>query len=167
MKPPLEGSAIQAFMNVDKEWQIRGRSVLSKQGMMRNTQYQQPILQSSVKCQALIVILKRVLQIAKLKSSKNSTTKNWKGNFKFSDKNSGVYNSDFCKVHMSARLLLRQIWSMISSYFDSVRSEEDKTEALETLEQLFNSMADVTSRVIVTAVGARRNLKLYFAGHDL
>jgi hypothetical protein len=40
---------------------------------------------------------------------------------------------------------------MISSYLDSVRSEEDV--------QLFNSMADVTSRVIVTAVGARGNFK--------
>ena len=25
MRPPLDGSAIQTFMNVDKEWQIRGK----------------------------------------------------------------------------------------------------------------------------------------------
>lgn len=63
---------------------------------------------------------------------------------------------------MSARLLLRQIsyGSMITSYLDTVQSDEDKTEALQALVQLFNSMADVTSRVIVTAVGARRSLYL-------
>jgi hypothetical protein len=50
---------------------------------------------------------------------------------------------------------------MISSYLDSVWSEEDKPEALQALVQLLNLMAGVTSRVIVTAVGGRRRHNLY------
>ncbi|KAJ8304659.1 hypothetical protein KUTeg_018242 [Tegillarca granosa] len=42
----------------------------------------------------------------------------------------------------------------------AVVSDEDKTEALQALVELFNSMADTTSRIIVGAVGARRNLYL-------
>jgi hypothetical protein len=67
MRPPLEGSAIQASMNVDKEWQIRGKVCAFKaRDDERYVVYKQTILQSSVKCQVLIVILKRVLHITRL-----------------------------------------------------------------------------------------------------
>ena len=39
-------------------------------------------------------------------------------------------------------------------------SDEDKTEALKAMVQVFQSMADVTSRVLVNAVTARRGLYL-------
>jgi hypothetical protein len=46
---------------------------------------------------------------SKTQSNKNSSTKNWKGYSRFSDKNSASCNSDFRKVNMSARLLLKRL----------------------------------------------------------
>lgn len=87
---------------------------------------------------------------------------NAKGRFGFSNKNSAAFNTELRKIDMSARLIFKQssYGSMIASYLDTVQSDDDKTEALQALVQLFNSMADVSSRVIVTAVGARRSLYL-------
>ena len=50
--------------------------------------------------------------------------------------------------------------SLVTAYLDRVVSDDDKTEALQALLQIFSSMADITSRIIVESVAARRNLHL-------
>lgn len=49
---------------------------------------------------------------------------------------------------------------MITSYVDNEVSDEDKMEALQALMQVFKSMADVTSRILVGAVAARRSIHI-------
>lgn len=43
---------------------------------------------------------------------------------------------------------------------DNEVSDEDKTEALQAFMQVFKSMADVTSRILVGAVAARRSIHI-------
>lgn len=43
---------------------------------------------------------------------------------------------------------------------DNEVSDEDKMEALQALLQVFKSMADVTSRILVGAVAARRSIHI-------
>lgn len=43
---------------------------------------------------------------------------------------------------------------------DNDVSDEDKTEALQAFMQVFKSMADVTSRILVGAVAARRSIHI-------
>lgn len=43
---------------------------------------------------------------------------------------------------------------------DNEVSDEDKMEALQALMQVFKSMADVTSRILVGAVAARRSIHI-------
>lgn len=50
--------------------------------------------------------------------------------------------------------------SLITSYVDNEVSDEDKMEALQALMQVFKSMADVTSRILVGAVAARRSIHI-------
>lgn len=50
--------------------------------------------------------------------------------------------------------------SLITSYVDNEVSDEDKTEALQAFMQVFKSMADVTSRILVGAVAARRSIHI-------
>lgn len=50
--------------------------------------------------------------------------------------------------------------SLITSYVDNVVSDEDKTEALKALMQVYRSMADVTFRILVGAVVARRAIHI-------
>lgn len=49
---------------------------------------------------------------------------------------------------------------MITSYVDNEVSDEEKMEALQALMQVFKSMADVTSRILVGAVAARRSIHI-------
>ena len=49
---------------------------------------------------------------------------------------------------------------MITSYLDTVVSDDDKTEALQALMQVFKSMDDVTSRIMVGSVSARREIHI-------
>ncbi len=161
IRPPLEGSSIQAFMNVDKEWQTRGKIRAFRARDDEKYAVAADHFAKFCKVPSLDSNIEEGITDSKTQSGKGQTG-NAKGRFRFSDKHNAAYNSEFRKVDMSARLLLRQIsyGSMITSYLDTVQSDEDKTEALQALVQLFNSMADVTSRVIVTAVGARRSLYL-------
>ena len=102
-----------------------------------------------------------VIGLSQISSFFSSNT-NQKGHFSFHDKNNAARNSELRKVDISTRLLLREIsyGSMITSYLDKVTTEVDRTEALQALVQIFNSMADITSRIIVNTVGARRHLYL-------
>lgn len=161
IRPPLEGSSIQAFMNVDKEWQTRGKICAFKARDDERYAVSSDHFTKFCKVPSLDSNIEEGITDSKSQSGKGLAG-NAKGRFRFSNKNSAAVNSEFRKVDMSARLLLRQIsyGSMITSYLDTVQSDDDKTEALQALVQLFNSMADVSSRVIVTAVGARRSLYL-------
>lgn len=71
-------------------------------------------------------------------------------------------NNELWKIDQGSRLLLRELTyaSLITSYVDNVVSDEDKTEALQALMQVFKSMADVTSRMLVGAVAARRAIHI-------
>lgn len=42
---------------------------------------------------------------------------------------------------------------MITSYLDTVQSDDDKTDTLQAFVPLLNSTANVSSRVLVTVVG--------------
>lgn len=54
--------------------------------------------------------------------------------------------------------------TVIMCFFDYIIcgqvSDEDKTEALQAFMQVFKSMADVTSRILVGAVAARRSIHI-------
>lgn len=69
-------------------------------------------------------------------------------------------NNNLWKINQESRLLLRELSyaSLITSYVDNVVADQDKTKALHDtlLMQVFKSMADVTSRILVGAVSARR-----------
>ena len=71
-------------------------------------------------------------------------------------------DSDFKKIDVSARALLRSIsyGSLIASYVDTVDSEEDKVEACTALVACFKSMADMTSRIVANSVLSRRKIFL-------
>lgn len=73
-------------------------------------------------------------------------------------------NNELWKINQESRLLLRELSyaSLITSYVDNVVSDQDKTEALHDalLMQVFKSMADVTSRILVGAVAARRSIHI-------
>uniref|UniRef100_A0A8W8IEM8 Reverse transcriptase domain-containing protein n=1 Tax=Magallana gigas TaxID=29159 RepID=A0A8W8IEM8_MAGGI len=71
-------------------------------------------------------------------------------------------NNELWKIDQGSRLLLRELTyaSLITSYVDNIVSDEDKTEALQALMQVFKSMADVTSRILVGAVAARRAIHI-------
>lgn len=47
-----------------------------------------------------------------------------------------------------------------TSYVDNVVSDQNKTEALQALMQVFKAMADVTFRILVGAVAARRSIHI-------
>ncbi|KAJ8310224.1 hypothetical protein KUTeg_012089 [Tegillarca granosa] len=136
LRLPMDGSTIQALLDVDKEWQTKGKIRAFK--ARDDSKY-------------------AVMGTSKVV---NSTVHRVK--FKFKNKDDVPRNAELKKIDLSARLLLREIsyGSLITSYLDKVVSDEDKTEALQALVELFNSMADTTSRIIVGAVGARRNLYL-------
>lgn len=50
--------------------------------------------------------------------------------------------------------------SLNTSYVDNIVSDEDKTDALQALMQLFKSMAYVTFRISVGAVTARKSIHI-------
>lgn len=50
--------------------------------------------------------------------------------------------------------------SLNTSYVDNIVSDEDKTDALQALMQVFKSMAYVTFRISVGAVTARKSIHI-------
>ena len=156
-KLPLDGFAIQSLMEVDKEWQNKGRLRAFKAN--DDTKYSVSADHFSKFCKTphLDENIEEGIMGHGQKSSNNAEK-----NFKFRNKQNVSRNQELRKVDIAARLLLREIsyGSMVASYLDKVVSEEDKTEALQALMQIFHSMADATSRIIVGAVGARRSLYL-------
>ena len=62
-----------------------------------------------------------------------------------------------------ARLLLRQVsyGALMATYLDqNVKSEEKRKETIKHISDLFQAMADTTSRIIVSSVAARKSLYL-------
>ncbi|KAK3107323.1 hypothetical protein FSP39_011902 [Pinctada imbricata] len=85
-----------------------------------------------------------------------------KSSYRFRNSQLHTRNNELWKIDQGSRLLLRELsyGSMIASYLDVVVSDEDKTEALQALMQVFKSMADVTSRILVGSVSARRAIHI-------
>ncbi|KAK3088220.1 hypothetical protein FSP39_016309 [Pinctada imbricata] len=156
-KLPLDGFAIQSLRGVDKEWQNKGRLRAFKANDDAKYSITADHFSKFCKTPHLDDNIEEGIMGHGQKSSYNAEK-----NFKFRNKQNVSRNQELRKVDIAARLLLREIsyGSMIASYLDKVVSEEDKTEALQALLQVFHSMADATSRIIVGAVGARRSLYL-------
>lgn len=93
-------------MNVDKEWQIRGKICVFR---VRDDEKYVVVVDYFVKfCKVLSFdfnieegIIDSKIQLGK------GQIGNVKGCFRFSDKYNVVYNLEFCKVDLSVRLLLR------------------------------------------------------------
>ncbi|KAJ8301586.1 LOW QUALITY PROTEIN: hypothetical protein KUTeg_020573 [Tegillarca granosa] len=159
LRLPMDGSTIQALLDI-KNGKQKARSEPLKPEMIANMDYfdkfcKTPKLDDNIE--------EGITQINNTRGTSkvvNSTVH--RGKFKFKNKDDVPRNAELKKIDLSARLLLREIsyGSLITSYLDKVVSDENKTEALQALVELFNSMADTTSRIIVGAVGARRNLYL-------
>ena len=81
-----------------------------------------------------------------------------KSHFRFKNRDLFNHNSDLKKVDTEARLLLRQVSNatLFSSYLEKVDNDTDKTESLRALMEVFGSMTDVISRIIVNSVKSRR-----------
>ena len=156
-KLPLEGSAIQSLMEVDKEWQSKGRIRSFK--AHDDARYAISSEHFSQFCQTPHLDSNIEEGIMGQPNRKGAGPEK---RFKFQDKQNVSRNSELRKIDLGARLLLREIsyGSLVTSYLDKVVSDEDKTEALQALMQIFHSMADATSRIIIGTVGARRNLYL-------
>lgn len=73
-----------------------------------------------------------------------------------------LHISDLQNIDQGSRLLLRELIyaSLNTSYVDNVVSDEDKTDALQALMQVFKSMAYVTFRISVGAVTARKSIHI-------
>lgn len=73
-----------------------------------------------------------------------------------------LHISDLYNIDQGSRLLLRELIyaSLNTSYVDNVVSDEDKTDALQALMQVFKSMAYVTFRILVGAVTARKSIHI-------
>ncbi|XP_052680058.1 uncharacterized protein LOC128160759 [Crassostrea angulata] len=95
-------------------------------------------------------------------SSFTTGRKGNKNSYRFRNPMLHSRNNELWKIDKGSRLLLRELTyaSLITSYVDNVVSDEDKTEALQALMQVFKSMADVTSRILVGAVAARRAIHI-------
>lgn len=95
-------------------------------------------------------------------SSFTTGRKGNKNSYRFRNPMLHSRNNELWKIDQGSRLLLRELTyaSLITSYVDNVVSDEDKTEALQALMQVFKSMADVTSRMLVGAVAARRAIHI-------
>lgn len=75
-----------------------------------------------------------------------------------------LHISDLYNIDQGSRLLLRELIyclaSLNTSYVDNIVSDEDKTDALQALMQVFKSMAYVTFRISVGAVTARKSIHI-------
>ena len=82
--------------------------------------------------------------------------------YPFSSKSDKTTHNCLRKLDNGAHLLLRQIsyGTLITSYLDELKSEENRQEAIKNLSELFMSMADTTSRIAISTVTARRSLYL-------
>ncbi|KAK6181797.1 hypothetical protein SNE40_009581 [Patella caerulea] len=81
---------------------------------------------------------------------------------KLQNKQARSHNSDFIKIDTEARLLLRECsyGSLMVSYLDGLVDDNAKTLALQALLDLFRYIADLTSRILVNSVLARRAIYL-------
>ena len=155
---PLDGSVLKALHDVDEEWQTKKRVRTYKAA--DDMRYTVSSDHFSQYCST--PRLDDNIEEGIMDSSRRNNPSGGKSHFKLSNKQLQTSNSALYKIDQEARLLLREIsyGSIISSYLDRVVSDEDKTEALKAMVQVFQSMADVTSRVLVNAVTARRGLYL-------
>ncbi|KAJ8320024.1 hypothetical protein KUTeg_001611 [Tegillarca granosa] len=142
LRLPMDGSTIQALLDVDKEWQTKAKIRAfkarddSKYAVMSDhfdKFCKTPKLDDNIE--------EGITQINNTRGTSkvvNSTVH--RGKFKFKNKDDVPRNAELKKIDLSARLLLREIsyGSLITSYLDKVVSDEDKTEALQALVELFN-----------------------------
>ena len=154
---PLDGSVLKTLHDVDEEWQTKKRVRTYKAA--DDMRYTVSSDHFSQYCST--PRLDDNIEEGIMDSSRRNNPSGGKSHFKLSNKQLQTSDSALYKIDQEARLLLREIsyGSIISSYLDRVVSDEDKTEALKAMVQVFQSMADVTC-VLVNAVTARRGLYL-------
>ena len=157
-KLPLEGNVIKALQGVDKEWQSKGRIRAFKASDDQKYAVTADHFQQFCKTPHLDSNIEEGIMGQPAKRGATSE----KSRFKFADKANVARNAELRKIDLGARLLMREVsyGSLVTAYLDRVVSDDDKTEALQALLQIFSSMADITSRIIVESVAARRNLHL-------
>ena len=150
---PLDGSVIRTLKGVDSEWQANN----SIRCFKRKDDQKFTVPRDHFERFCIPPNLDESIEEGVMASSNRQSAR-----FSLSNKSADATNSWLKKLDSSARLLLRQIsyGSLFSAYIDKVQSQEEKDEAVKAMSQLFLSMADVTSRIIVNSVSARRGLYL-------
>ncbi|XP_062618133.1 uncharacterized protein LOC134279736 [Saccostrea cucullata] len=154
---PLEGSIVHILEEVDKEWQDKGkircfRSHDDQKYVVEEDHFKKfftsPQLDENIE--------EGIMSSAESRSQKSAMP------YKFNNKTFESTNNEIRRLDMSSRLLLRQMsyGSLITTYLDKAVSDEDRQEAVQALSQLFQSMADVTARVMLNSVTMRRGLYL-------
>ena len=149
---PLEGSIIRALKEVDNEWTTRQKV----QCYTTKDRKKYSVTQDHLEAFCTPPVLDKNIEEGIMHSKKSSST------YAFSSKTAETTNNCLRKLDNSARLLLRQIsyGALITSYLDDLESEDGRQEAIKNLSDLFLSMADVTARIAVSSVAARRSLYL-------
>ena len=152
---PLDGFVLQTLAEVDNEFQKKGhirtyRATDDDRYLVSSDHFDRfcstPRLDDNIE--------EGMLNVGRKGSSRRS--------YRFRNQQLHSRNQEFRKIDQASRLLLRELsyGSMITSYLDTVVSDDDKTEALQALMQVFKSMADVTSRIMVGSVSARRAIHI-------
>ena len=153
---PMDGAILSALSEVDQEFQKRGsvktyKSADDDRYLVTREHFDKfcspPKLDDNVE--------EGSLNTGRKSASKKST-------FRFKNNRLHARNNELWKIDQAARLLMRELSysSMIVSYLDVVGSQEAKTEGLQALMSVVLSMADVTSRIIVGSVAARRSIHI-------
>ena len=153
---PMDGAILSALSEVDQEFKKRGsvktyKSADDDRYLVTREHFDKfcspPKLDDNVE--------EGSLNTGRKSASKKST-------FRFKNNRLHARNNELWKIDQAARLLMRELSysSMIVSYLDVVGSQEAKTEGLQALMSVVLSMADVTSRIIVGSVAARRSIHI-------
>ena len=140
---PMDGAILSALSEVDQEFQKRGSMKTYKSA--DDDRY---------------LVTREHVEEGSLNTGRKSASK--KSTFRFKNNRLHARNNELWKIDQAARLLMRELSysSMIVSDLDVVRSQEAKTEGLQALMSVVLSMADVTSRIIVGSVAARRSIHI-------
>ena len=148
---PLDGAIIKALKDVDSEW-------MSKQKIQccrAKDRKKYSVTQSHSETFCTPPILDENIEEGIMHRNKLAT-------YSFTSKSAETTNNCLRKLDNGARLLLRQIsyGALITSYLDELESEDNRQVAIKNLSDLFLSMADVTARIAISSVTARRSLYL-------
>lgn len=158
---PLDGSVIQTFMNIDKQYQTKKEISTYKSNDDTIYKVDRQHFDSFCRTPHLDENASEGLASANYSSSFRKSKKSDKSQFVFKNRDLFSLNSEMKKVDAQARLLLRQVSyaTLFTSYLEKV-DNEDKTEGLRALMEVFAAMTDVISRMIINTVKSRRQAHL-------